>query len=153
MCNVHYHNPLSSRNIQQKTFSSSWEWISFSQLFRITPKLIPLRARAFEGSWAPRDPHVLSWVWKRTLITEFESRFSFIELTFGRMPTLTKRSRTSTFQEVFTQRSIEFLRLASASGIPFSRHTSTSCHWWLRGWSGFRCRFWCTIVTLMPETT
>ena len=30
--------------------------------------------------------------------------------------------------------------------------TPTSCHWWLRGWRGFRCRFR-TIVFLMPETT
>ena len=33
----------------------------------------------------------------------------------------------------------------------FSRRTSTSWCWWLRGWSYFRCRF-CTIVTLVPET-
>ena len=34
----------------------------------------------------------------------------------------------------------------------FSRHTSTSWILRLRGWSGFRCRFLCTIDTLMPET-
>ena len=42
-------------------------------------------------------------------------------------------------------------RLASASGISFSRRTSTSWCWWLRGWCGFWCRF-CTIVVLMPDT-
>ena len=88
------------------------------------------------------------------LSAELTSRFRFIELTFGRMPILTRRFGASTFQEVFTRLSIEFIRLASASGISFSRHASTLCFWrlWLRGWFGFRCRFWCTIVTLMPET-
>ena len=38
------------------------------------------------------------------------------------MPILTRRFGASTLQQEFTQRSIEFLRLASASGISFSRH-------------------------------
>ena len=33
------------------------------------------------------------------LVPCFASRFSFMEMTFGRMPTLTRRSRTSTFQK------------------------------------------------------
>ena len=84
---------------------------------------------------------------------EITSRSRLKELTFRRMPILTRRFGASTFQEVFTRRSIGFLRLASASGISFSRHTSTSCFWrlWLRGRFGFRRRFR-TIVTLMPET-
>ena len=49
-------------------------------------------------------------------------RFRFIELTFGRMPILTWRFGASTFQEVFTRQSIEFLRLVSASGIFFLTH-------------------------------
>ena len=43
------------------------------------------------------------------------------ELTFGRMPILTRRFGASKFQEVLTRRSIEFLRLTSSSGISFSR--------------------------------
>ena len=42
------------------------------------------------------------------------------------MPILTKRFGASAFQETFTLRSIEFLRLASASGISFSRLTSAA---------------------------
>ena len=76
-----------------------------------------------------------------------------LSYTFGRMPILTKWFGGSTFQELFTRRSIEFLRVASTSGISFSRLTSVSCFWilWLRGWYVYQCRF-CTIVTLMPET-
>ena len=39
---------------------------------------------------------------EQTLVPCLTSRFSFIELTFGRMPTLTRRSRASTFQIVST---------------------------------------------------
>ena len=90
---------------------------------------------------------------KRALSAELTSRFRFVELTtFGMMPILTRRFGASTFQEAFTRRPTEFHRLASASGISFSRHTSTSCFCglWLRGWFGFQCRFR-TIGTLMPE--
>ena len=54
------------------------------------------------------------------------------------------------FKKKLKKRSIEFLRLASAS----SRHTSASCvwRWWLREWFGFQCRFR-TIVALIPATT
>ena len=48
---------------------------------------------------------------KGAFSAELTSRFCFIELTFGRMPILTRRFGASTFQEVFTWRSIEFLRL------------------------------------------
>ena len=41
-------------------------------------------------------------------------------------------------------------RLTPASEAPFSRHTSTSWCWWLKGWSGFWCRF-CTLMTVVPE--
>ena len=62
---------------------------------------------------------------------------------------LTSRFGASTFQEVFTRRSIEFLRLASASGHFFFSTHFYLVFWglWLRGWFGFRCRFR-TIVTL-----
>ena len=65
-----------------------------------------------------------------------------LELTFGRIPTLTRWFSASTVQEVFTRQSIAFLRLASASDVSFSRRTSTSCFWswWLRVWCGFWCR-------------
>ena len=92
-------------------------------------------------------------VWKQTLVPCFASRFSSMELTFGRMPIHTRRTRTSTFQIVSARLSRKSASLTSASGASFSRRTSTSCHWWLRGWSGFWSRFWCTIITLMPETT
>ena len=45
----------------------------------------------------------------------------------------------STFQEVFARLSVGLPRLASASEAPFSRRTSTSWRWWLRGWSSFWC--------------
>ena len=76
----------------------------------------------------PRDDGVqncLKWI----SFAELTSRFRFTELTFGRMSTLTKRFGASTSQEVFTRRSIEFLRLAPASGISLSRQTSTSWSW------------------------
>ena len=90
---------------------------------------------------------------KWALSAELTSRSREIELTFGRMSILTNRFGASTFQELFTRRSIELLRLASAFGIFLSRHTSTACFWrlWLREWFGFRCWFR-TIDTLMPET-
>ena len=53
---------------------------------------------------------------------------------------------------VFARLSSELPRRTPASDTPFSRHTSTSCHGRLRRCAGFRCRFLCTIVTLMPET-
>ena len=81
------------------------------------------RARVFEGNWAPRDPHVLSWVWKRTLITEFEYRFSFIELTFGRMPIITKWSRAITFHVIPARLSSKLPR-TQASETLSSRCTS-----------------------------
>ena len=90
---------------------------------------------------------------EQTLVSCFASRFSFIELTtFGKMPTLKVWSRTSTFQKVSARLSKNSASRTSASDASFSRHASTSCHWWFRKWSGFRCRFWCTIITLMPAT-
>ena len=84
-------------------------------------------------------------------LPNFAARFCFIELSFGRMPILTRRFTASTFQEVFARLSIELPGLAFASDVAFSRRTSASWCWWLRGWRGLWCRF-CTIVTLMPET-
>ena len=53
------------------------------------------------------------------LCAELTSRFSFVELKFGEMPILTRLFGASTFQEVLTRQSIEFLRLVSASGNLF----------------------------------
>ena len=78
-------------------------------------------------------------------------RFRLTEWTFGRMPTITKWFGASTFQEVFARLSIGLPRRTPASEAPFSRRTSTSWCWWLRSWSGFRCRF-CTFMTVVPET-
>ena len=89
---------------------------------------------------------------EHTLISCFATRFSLKALTFGRMPTLTKRSCASTFQIVSARLSKNSVSLTSASDASLSRRASTSCHWWLGRWSGFRCRFWCTIITLMLET-
>ena len=70
------------------------------------------------------------------------------------MSILTERFSASKFQDVFALLSVKLLRLASPSGVSFSRQTSTSCFWrlWLRGWCGLWFRF-CTVVTLMPEST
>ena len=60
----------------------------------------------------------------------------------------------STFQEVFTRRSIEFLRLASAPGISFSRHTATSffvLYCGSEGGSAFGVGFARSLLS-MPET-
>ena len=51
---------------------------------------------------------------------------------------------------IYTARLSKNGTMITFSSLP--RHTSTSCHSWLRKWSGIRCRFWCTIVLLMPET-
>ena len=82
---------------------------------------------------------------KQALCAEFTSRCWFTKLTFGRVPKVT-------FQEVSTRLSVGLPRLASASEAPFSRRISTSWCWWLRGWSGFWCRF-CTLIHVVPETT
>ena len=88
----------------------------------------------------------------QTLIRGFTTRFCFTELTFGSRPKLTKRSRASTFQITSARLSNNHTNVTFASDTSFPRHTSTSCHWKLRNWGGFQCRFLCTIVTLMPET-
>ena len=54
------------------------------------------------------------------LCAEHTSRFRWTELTFGRMPILTRRFGASSFQEVFTRRSIEFLRLLLPLAFLFS---------------------------------
>ena len=89
---------------------------------------------------------------EQTLIPCFTSRFCFVELTFGRMPILTRRFRASTFQIVSTRLSKNDTRITFALDTSFPRHTSTSCHCWLRKCGGIWCRFLCTIVPLMPET-
>ena len=77
----------------------------------------------------------------------------FTELTFVRMPILTKRSRPSTFQIVSARLSKNDPRITFALDSSFPRCTSTSCRWWLRRYGGIWVRFLlCTIVTLMPET-
>ena len=49
----------------------------------------------------------------------FSSLFSFVEITLGRMPILTRRSRASTFQEVFAWLSKNSVSLTSASDASF----------------------------------
>ena len=50
---------------------------------------------------------------EQTLLLYFTSRFVFLQLTFGRMPTLTRRSRASTFQIVSARLSNSLPCLAS----------------------------------------
>ena len=69
----------------------------------------------------------------QTLVSCFASRFSFIELTFGRMPTLERWSRTSTFQIVSAKVVEEFCQSDFCLWRFFSRLASTSCHWWVWG--------------------
>ena len=54
--------------------------------------------------------------------------FVFIELTFGRVPILTRRSRASTSQIVSTRLSKNNARITFALDTSYPRHTSTSCH-------------------------
>ena len=56
----------------------------------------------------------------QTLVPCFTSRFVFIELTFGKMPTLTRRSRASTFQIVSARLSKNDTRITFALGYFFS---------------------------------
>ena len=56
----------------------------------------------------------------------FTSRFVLIELTVGRMPTLTKRSRASTFQITSARLSKKSTMVTFALDTSFHRHTSTS---------------------------
>ena len=71
---------------------------------------------------------------EQTLCAAFTSRFRLTKLTFGKIPILTKCFRATTFQKVLTWQSIKLPRLASASGVSYSRRTSTSCSWswWVR---------------------
>ena len=64
------------------------------------------------------------------------TRFIFIEVTFGRMPILTKRSRTSTLQKASARLSKNHTRVTFASDTRVA----------------FGVGFLCTIVALMPET-
>ena len=65
---------------------------------------------------------------EQTLVPCFASRFVLIELTFGRMPILTRRSRTRTFQIISALLSKNGTLVLFASDTSFPRHTSTSCH-------------------------
>ena len=72
----------------------------------------------------------------------------FVEWTSG-MPILTRRSHVQVHcQEVFARLSKNHTKVTSASDTSFPRHTSTSCHGWLRKCGGFGFWFLCTIVTL-----
>ena len=66
---------------------------------------------------------------EQTLISCFTSRLVFTELTFGRRPVLTKRSRASTFQELFARLSKNHNRITFASDTPVS-----STHFYLVSW-------------------
>ena len=59
---------------------------------------------------------------EQALVSCFASRFCYIELTFGRMPRLTRWSRASTFQEEFARLSKIHARVTFGSDTPFSRH-------------------------------
>ena len=90
---------------------------------------------------------------EQTLFPGFTSRFIFTELTLGRAPILTRRSLASTFQIISARLSENGTRVTFASDTFVPRHTSTSCHRWLRRCDGFRCRFFlCMIVTPVSET-
>ena len=56
---------------------------------------------------------------EQTLVSCFASLFRFAELTFGRMPILTRGSRTSTFQTVSARLSKNSASLTSASDAAF----------------------------------
>ena len=86
---------------------------------------------------------------EQALIPCLTSRFVVIELTFGSMPILTRRSRASTFQVVST-------RLSPGLPLPLiplfldtlrPRVVDGS-----EGVAAFGFGFLCTIVTLMPES-
>ena len=57
---------------------------------------------------------------EQTLVPSFTSRFVLIELTFGKMPILTRRSRASTFQIVSARLSKNDTRITFALGYFFS---------------------------------
>ena len=67
------------------------------------------------------------------------------------MPIFTRRSRASTLQIISARFSENGTMVTFALDTSFLRHTSTSCHRWLRRCGGIWCRFSGTIVTLMPE--
>ena len=59
---------------------------------------------------------------EQALVSCFASRFCYMELTFGRMPRLTRWSRASTFQEEFARLSKNGPMANFASDTSFSRH-------------------------------
>ena len=65
---------------------------------------------------------------EQTLIPSFTSRFCFVEVTFGRMPIFTRRSRASTSQIISALLSKNGTMVTFASDTSFPRHTSSSCH-------------------------
>ena len=65
---------------------------------------------------------------KQTRVPCLTSRFVFLELTLGKMPILTRRSRASTFQIISARLSKNGTMVTFASDTSLPRHTSTSCH-------------------------
>ena len=63
---------------------------------------------------------------EQALIPGFASRFCLKDLTLGRMPILTKRSRASTFQEECAWLSKNHTRVTFASDTPFFLNTPLS---------------------------
>ena len=88
---------------------------------------------------------------EQTLVSCFASRFCFMQID-SREDANTHKVISCIFQEVSARLSKNPARVTFASDNPFSRHASNSCQGWLRRCGGFRCRFLCTIVALMPET-
>ena len=89
---------------------------------------------------------------EQTLIPGFTSRFSFVELTLGWMPTFTRRSRASTFRKIAAQLSENGTMVTFASDTSFPRHTSTSWYGWLRRCGGSVFWFLRTILGFVAET-
>ena len=89
---------------------------------------------------------------EHTLISGFAARFCFSEMTLGRMPIFTRRSRASKFQIISARLSKNGTMVCFALDTFFLRHTSSSWHRGLGRCGGFEFWFMCTIVALMPET-
>ena len=94
---------------------------------------------------------------EHTLIPGLATRLGFAELTLGRMPIFTKRSRARTIQIVSARLSKNGTMVTFALDTSFLRHTSTHFDLHIEGSEGVAAvGFWChlcTIFALMPETT
>ena len=73
---------------------------------------------------------------EQTLVSSLTTRFTFVELTLGRMPIFTRRSRAGTCQIISARLSKKGPMVTSASDSSLPRHTSTSWYGWLRRCGG-----------------